>query len=190
MNCTLYASFPNAADAEKAIAAVMDRGAQLDDLSALFPPTYGKPAESNLDLVQHAIEGISTTTPADAAKGAGKGAGIGLGLGAAVGLASLLIPGFGIVTGGGALATVLMGVGGSAAAGAVAGGVAGFLEDQGIAHRVAVDSEAAVKNGKAVVCVNCPTGGLGEFEIREIFSKYGADSMGRAEHYDSVPQES
>mgnify|MGYP003610864842 CR=1 FL=1 len=180
MNITLYASFPDAHQAEKALAALLDRGAEQKDLSALFPPDYLR-ADQDKTVVDKATEGITTTTSADAASGAGKGAGMGLGLGAVAALASLVIPGFGLVTGGGALATALAGLAGATVGGAIAGGVAGYLQDQGVPHRIATDSEEALKNGRAVIAVTCPSGKLGEFEVREIINKYNADTYGRAD---------
>lgn len=180
MNITLYASFPDAHLAEKALAALLDRGADQKDLSALFPPDYLR-VDQDQTVVDKATSGVTTTTSADAASGAGKGAGIGLGLGALAALASLVIPGFGLVTGGGALATAMAGLAGATVGGAVAGGAAGYMQDQGVPHRIAVDSEEALKNGRAVVAVSCPTGKLGEFEVREIINKYSADTYGRAD---------
>lgn len=177
---TLYASFPDAKFAEKALGALIDHGAEQQHLSALFPPDYLK-NDSEKDAVEQATSGVTTTTSADAASGAGKGAGIGLGVGALAALASLVIPGFGLVTGGGALATALVSMAGATVGGAVAGGVAGFLQDQGVPHRIAVDSEDHLKNGRAVIAIQTPTGKLGEFEVREIVNKYSADTFGRSE---------
>ena len=50
--------------------------------------------------------------------------------------------------------------------------------------RAALDAEAAVKNGSAVITIDVPTGSLGEFEVMETVSKYHAVSFGRQE---SVP---
>lgn len=180
MQVTLYATFSDAAAAERALAALLDRGGEAEDISALFPPDYGRPDETNQDLVEHAIHGISVTTAADAAAGARKGAAFGLGVGTAVGLMSLLIPGVGMVTGGGALASALLGIGGAFAGGAVAGGVAGYLEDQGVTPEMAVDSEAAVQQGKAVVSVLCPTGELSAELVAQLLTKYGADGIKRS----------
>jgi hypothetical protein len=97
------------------------------------------------------------------------------------GLATLFIPGFGLVTGGSALATALGAVAGTTVGGAITGGVAGYLQDQGVSQRVAVDTEQALKHGSATISVDCPTGKLGEAEVMEILSKYHAESYGRAE---------
>lgn len=180
MNVTLYANFPDAAQAEQALAALLDRGADRKDLSAVFPATY-QSHFSGQKAVEEATSGITTTTAADAAAGAEKGGVIGLALGALAALASLVIPGVGLVTGGGALAMALTGVVGTTAGGALAGGVAGFLKDQGVPERVALDYESALKNGRAIIMVDTPTGKIGEAEVREIFSKY------HATHYVASP---
>ena len=178
MSIALYANFADAAHAEKALGALLDRGAKQEDMTAFFPADYFAKDSKHTDA-ENATSGITTTTGADAASGATKGAGVGLGLGALAALASLLIPGFGLVTGGGALATAFAGVAGATFAGAAAGGVAGFLQDQGVPERIALDSEKALKHGHALIVVNTPTGDLGEFEVREILVKYHAVEYGR-----------
>ena len=181
MRPTIYAVFEDSSQAEKALGALLDRGAVKEDIVAILPaerldPKSGKPA------AEQATSGITTTTGADAASGAGKGAGAGLAVGAVAAIASLAIPGFGIVTGGSALATALAGVLGATAGGALAGGVAGFLQDQGVPERIALDADAALKNGQGIISLQYPSGRLGEFEMREIFSKYGANSYWRHGH--------
>ena len=179
MSITLYANFADASNGEKALGALLDHGAQPIDLTAFFPTDYETPDVHEVGSnVKH---GITTTTPADAAKGASKGAGVGLGLGALAALASLAIPGFGLVTGGGALATALVTVAGTTMGGAVTGGVAGFLQDQGVQTQVASDSESALRNGEAVLVVKLPTGDLTEIQARELVLKYQGEVFGRIE---------
>ncbi len=124
-----------------------------------------------------AKQGLSTTTPGDAAAGAAKGAGIGLGIGALAALASLVIPGFGLVVGGGALATAIAGAAGATAAGAVAGGVHGYLKDQGVPDEVAEDYNRSVQNGGAILSINVPSGNVDEATTREILGKYHASNV-------------
>ena len=183
MKTSLFVQFADASQAERALAALVDLGGDTKDMTAMFPHGYQSVRGSRTE-VEEAVAGVSVTTGADAAKGAEKGAVMGLGVGALAALASLAIPGFGLVTGGGALATALIGLAGSTAAGAMAGGVAGYLQDQGVPSRIALDAEAAVKNGSAVITIDVPTGSLGEFEVMETVSKYHAVSFGRQE---SVP---
>ncbi|MBN9417860.1 hypothetical protein ABS71_00305 [bacterium SCN 62-11] len=179
MFITLHASFEDAALGEKAMAALLDHGVAKEDLSGFFPSDFE--TEDVHEVRANLKHGITTTTSADAAAGAAKGAGVGLGLGAVATLASLLIPGFGLVTGGGALASALIGAAGTTVGGALAGGVAGYLEDQGVDHQVALDSEAALRHGRAVVVVRCPSGKLSEADISAILLKYHASTFGRIE---------
>lgn len=179
MFVTLHASFEDAALGEKAMGALLDHGVAREDLSGFFPSDYE--TEDVHEVRANLKHGITTTTSADAASGAAKGAGVGFGVGAVATLASLLIPGFGLVTGGGALATALIGAAGTTVGGAVAGGIAGYFEDQGVDHQVALDSEAALRHGRAVVVVRCPSGKLSEAEISAILLKYHASTFGRIE---------
>ncbi len=178
---TLYASFVSLADAEKAAGALLDHGAISEDLAMLAGeshsgsfsphPTHDIAAESA------AKTGISTTTAGDAAYGAVKGSVIGLGVGALAALGALLIPGVGIVLGGGALATALAGTLGSAAAGAAAGGVAGFLKDQGVGETYVSHYSDALSTGGSVLSINIPTGKLDGIETEQILAKYGASNI-------------
>jgi hypothetical protein len=122
--------------------------------------------------------GISTTTPADAGSGALKGTGVGLGVGILAALASLMIPGVGLVVGGGALAIALGGLAASAGAGAAAGAVYGYLKDQGMEEPIARDYSQIVQNGGALLAVQYPSGPVEETEIRQILTKYGVASVG------------
>ena len=149
-------------------------------MTALFPEGYQE-RDPNQTQVERAVGGVTTTTTADAVAGAEKGAGIGLGLGALAAIASLIVPGFGVVTSGGALVTALMGVAATTIGGALTGSAAGYLQDQGVPYRVALDVEETLKNGSAIVVVDCPTGKLEEAEVTEIVSKYHAKLLGYVE---------
>lgn len=166
----IYASFQDYKMAEKAVGALLDHGVLKEDIS-LVGPADGKDHEA------HAQSGVTTTTGADAAAGAAKGAGIGLAVGALGALASLLIPGFGLVIGGGALATAMASAAGTTAAGAVAGGVTGFLQDQGVDKVAAQDYEDAIKNGGALVEVLTPSKDVTAAQVEEILTKYGANKF-------------
>lgn len=159
-----------------------------DNRSTYETRTYDTDSDTNTTYVNHstgdgdateqaAKQGLSTTTAGDAAAGAAKGAGIGLGVGALAALASLAIPGFGLVVGGGALATALAGAAGATAAGAVAGGVHGYLKDQGVPDQIASDYDSAIQNGGALLSVHVPSNDLDEATCREILAKYGASNV-------------
>ncbi len=124
-----------------------------------------------------ATHGISTTTPEDAGQGAVKGTEIGLGLGILAGLASLLVPGVGLVVGGGALATALGGAALAAGAGAVAGGVTGYLKDQGVPGDAVQHYQGAVENGGAILSINIPSGNVDQAGAEQVLAKYNASNV-------------
>jgi hypothetical protein len=188
----LYASFDDAALAEKAAGALLDYGVRKEDLSVVANNAYGETravpgtAWSQLALAgdrmaggmssavgaanapvgygaeddaEHAAKtGISTTTPEDAGAGAVKGAEIGLGLGILAGVAALLVPGVGLVLGGGALASAI------GAAALTAG--AGAERYQGI-----------VEQGGAVLNVNLPSGNVDQPTAEQVIAKYHATDV-------------
>lgn len=175
MSETIYARFDDYKNAERAVGALLDHGVDKDDVS-LLTNQVDKDGD-NTKHEGHAKNGITTTTGADAASGAAKGAGVGLVVGALGALASLTIPGFGLVTGGAALATALGAAAGTTAAGAVSGGVAGFLQDQGVAADAAAGYEEAVKNGGALVSVSVPSKKVTRLDAEQILAKYGVNSV-------------
>jgi hypothetical protein len=118
-----------------------------------------------------AVSGITTTTGADAAKGALGGAGIGVGLGILLGIAAVAVPGVGWVAGAGMIVAGLAAATG--AAGSIAGGVAGYLVDMGVPEDKARLLHTHLEAGAPVLSINV-TGKLTEFEIEEILRKYGA----------------
>ena len=129
------------------------------------------------DIEGSSKQGISVTTPADAAAGAAKGAGIGLGLGVLAGIAMLAVPGVGWVIGGGALATAIGGALGATAAGAAAGGVVGYLKDQGMPEHVAADYNNNITSGGAMLAVLTPSNNVDAATIQSVLQKYGATSV-------------
>lgn len=129
------------------------------------------------DVEASAKQGISTTTAADAGAGAVKGTAWGAGLGAVAVLASLIVPGVGLVLGGGALAAGLGAVAASAGAGAVAGAVTGFLKDQGVDEHVAHHYESTIGAGGALLAITVPSGEVSEEEARSVVDKYGATQV-------------
>lgn len=129
-------------------------------------------AANNTDL--SAKQGISTTTPEDAGEGAVKGTGIGLGVGILASLAALAVPGFGLVLGGGALAAAIGATALTAGAGAVAGGVTGYLKEQGVPGEAAEAYHGTVQSGGAVLSVNVPSGDVDQATAQTVLSKYGA----------------
>ncbi|MBX3166488.1 MAG: hypothetical protein KF760_03710 [Candidatus Eremiobacteraeota bacterium] len=166
----LYAKFSDLQLAERAVGALLDHGVAKNDISLVGPA-------DGTDHEQRAKNGVTITTGRDAAAGAAEGAGLGLAVGALAALASLLIPGFGLVIGGGALATAAAAAAGTSAAGAIAGGVAGFLHDQGMEASVAHGFAQTVESGGAIVEVSAPSGEVAIEAVHHLLSKYGADQV-------------
>ena len=170
-----YATFVNPADAEKAAGALLDHGIKADHISIVFPEGY-RSAEHNGDNGSHAEQnaknGITTTTAGDATAGAAKGAGIGLAAGALAALAAVMIPGFGLVLGGGALAIALGGVAGTTVAGAVAGGAAGFLMDQGVPDQAVEHYTRTLTTGGALLTISQTDEKIDPSEIDSLLNKY------------------
>jgi hypothetical protein len=127
-----------------------------------------------------AKEGLSTTTGGDAGIGAAKGAGWGLGIGTVAALASLFIPGIGLVIGGGALATAIGAAAATTGAGAIAGGVTGYLKDQGYEEHDGKRIEEVVKNGGALLGVSLPSGHVDFAKAWEIIDKYNGAPISEA----------
>lgn len=162
---TIFAAFGDAGKAEQAAGALLDRGAKPEDISVVV---------GNVDQTAQSATGITTTTGADAAVGAAKGAGIGAGLGLLGALASLFIPGVGLVVGGGALAAALAAGAGAVVGGAIAGGIAGSLIDQGVSAEQAHEYQRIVTGGGAILSLSLPSGELTRVDLEDVLAKYGA----------------
>ncbi|MBS1713093.1 MAG: hypothetical protein JST30_02015 [Armatimonadetes bacterium] len=173
MEKLIYASMPDPDSASRAVAALMDRGVQSEDISVFAKAFPGNPDAAD-DVRVTAEEGFTVTTPADTLEGAKRGGAIGLGVGVLAALAATAVPGLGIVLGGGALAMALASVAATGVAGAVAGGVAGSLIDQGVDDDAARSYATVVENGGALIAVDAPSGDVTETEVTEILLKYGA----------------
>lgn len=163
------------AAADRQAAEAEGRSAMAGNESAVHGRSTDAGADTNVgDTEAAAKQGISTTTPEDAGAGAVKGAGIGLGIGVAAALASLLVPGVGLVLGGGALASAIGGAALTAGAGAIAGGVTGYLKEQGVPGEAAERYHGAIEHGGAMLSVNIPSGNVDQATAEQVLSKYGA----------------
>ncbi len=180
---TVFASFTDLESAQKAVGALLDHGATPADVSLVAnEPTgtwrsHGAVINASEAEVQ-AKTGITTTTAGDAVIGAAKGGVVGVGVGILAALACLMIPGVGLVLGGGALATAIAGGVGVAAAGAATGGIAGYLDDQGMGPEVTTRYATAFALGSTVVSVEVPTGNLPPGFAEQMLAKYGATDVG------------
>ncbi len=140
----------------------------------------GQNAEQSIppyDPDRAAKGGITTTTLGDAASGAAKGAGLGLGVGALAAVAAVTIPGFGLILGGGALAAALAGLAATAGAGAVAGGVVGYLKDQGVDAHAIPQFQEAYEAGGAILSVHVGDPKVSREAIENVLRKYGAQRV-------------
>jgi hypothetical protein len=174
MTQTLYVTFSDANQAEKAVGALLDYGVLKEDVTVIADHAgIDHNAEDTSLIDDSAKTGISTTTPEDAGAGAARGAGIGLGVGVLAGLAALTIPGIGLVIGGGALASAIAAAAATTAAGAVAGGVTGYLKDQGLPQQVVDAYSQRLQTGGSLVALTLPSGGVDVVTGRDIAAKYG-----------------
>ena len=175
---TITAGFNDFDMAAKAGGALLDHGVKKDQFDLLAGRAHEGHFHAegrHLDDLEKKVEGgVTTTTGADAAEGASQGAKAGIVLGALAGLASLFIPGYGIVVGGGALATAVSAAIGTAAGSTLVGGVTGYLKDLGVDDEVAHEFHETIVNDGAIIVVQLPTGGPREQEIRQILEKYQA----------------
>jgi len=175
MSQTIYAAYPDAHAAEKAVGALLDRGVLKDDITVVANhPGSTKEQEDAAHAVERAKTGVTTTTPGDTGKGLAEGAGIGLGLGVLAVLGSAVIPGLGLVLGGGALASSLTIAGAATAGGAIIGGVTGYLIDQGVPAHTANQYMSQIEAGGSLVEVHLPSGNVDLSEGQDILNKYGA----------------
>jgi hypothetical protein len=167
---TIYASFDNVEWAKQAAGALLDKGAKPEDLSLI---AHGAEAhEKNEHPDKQAKEGITVTTPKDAASAAVPGAGIGLGVGILAALAAIAVPGVGLVIGGGALAVAIAGAVGATAAGAISGGALGYLKDQGVDDEEARKLAAHLEASGAILGVHLGWEGATRHEVVEVLNKY------------------
>lgn len=170
----VHAMFPEPNMAARALGALLDIGVQANDVSVMvkdLPPDLAAQV-SGKGLLNQASDGITLTTPKDAAAGAVKGVGVGLGLGVLAALATIVVPGVGIVVGGGVLASALGATAAAGAAGAVAGAVVGYLKDQGVDDSLAYEVQGDFERGGALVSVSTPSGEASVEDIEAIMSKY------------------
>lgn len=175
---TITAGFQDFELAVKAGGALLDHGVkkeQFDMLAGKAHEGHFQAAGRHLEDLEKKVEsGITTTTGSDAVEGATTGARTGIVLGALAGLASLFIPGYGVIVGGGALATAASAAIGTAAGSTLVGGVTGYLKDQGVDDESADHFHQTIVNDGAIIVVHVPRGGVRVAEIRAVLEKYGA----------------
>ena len=113
------------------------------------------------------------------------GARFGGGLGIFASLVFLAVPGVGPVIAGGAMATVIAGLG----IGAAAGGLLGAFKNLGISHEDAGLYEEAVRRGKVFVAVHAGDD-ASEQQVSRIMHDYGAEDIRHPSETSSDPADS
>lgn len=181
MRINIYASFNDTKTAKDAMGALLDHGVDKDDITLVLPVNPERDIDEETDRAEDTVEaastGITVTTHDDAMVGATKGAFVGFGVGGIAALASILIPGVGLIVGGGALATALIGAGAATVAGSVAGGVVGYLKDQGVPEEESQRFSNVYEQGGAILNVSAPSNDVSPAKIEEVLTKYGEAGM-------------
>jgi hypothetical protein len=123
-------------------------------------------------------DGSGDVADDDAGEGALKGALGGAGLGAILGVAALAIPGVGPLAAAGAIAsTAIPGAAAiGAGAGAVAGGLSGYLTNHGVSEEDADYYEGRINEGGIFVSVDGSSGDVSSDEVRDILRRNGGHS--------------
>jgi len=192
MKKNIHVAFRTHDAASRAVGALLDHGVGAHDISVYvknLPETWEAPATTGADLESRATQGITLTTSADAVEGATKGAGIGLGIGMLAGLASVIVPGVGVVLGGAALEFAVGGAVAATAAGAIAGGAYGYLRDQGIDEHAARYLSNHLETGGVLVSVSGPSNNVEIDTIQKILTKYAEQQFAVAEIRDESSDE-
>lgn len=116
--------------------------------------------------------GITTTTPQDAAAGAAVGSGVGLVAGLLAAAAAVMIPGVGLVLGGGILAGAFGVAAATTAAGAAVGGVTGYLRDMGMPEHAAANVSDRLREGDYLLTISVDP--VRYDDIKQLLLKYNA----------------
>lgn len=169
---SVFLSFNLKENAEKFVAALLDHGMKTEDISVVAREAGQTFTAEQVE--KDASTGISTTTAADFSKGAVIGGTAGIGLGVILGLATLFVPGVGIVAGAGALATAIAATATTGAAGALVGGIAGYMRDMGVEGEVPDEFERDYADDYVIVAVALRADGLASTEIANLADKYHA----------------
>jgi hypothetical protein len=130
------------------------------------------PVDTSNNVAVVGKEGLTTTTPQDAAAGAAVGSGVGLVAGLLAAAAALTIPGFGLVLGGGVLAAAFGATVATTAAGAAVGGVTGYLRDMGMPEHAAVNVHDRLREGDYLLTVSVDS--VQYDDIKRLLLKYNA----------------
>ena len=140
----VFGIYANAAQAERAVDALMAAGFTSADISVLLPDT-----QSTHEFAHHK----DTKAPEGTAVGVTAGGAIGGVLGVLAGIGALVIPGVGPLIAAGPIMAGLAGLG----VGGAVGGLVGALMGMGIPEYEAKRYEGRVKEGGTLLSVHCDT---------------------------------
>ena len=143
-NTAVFGIYPSAAQAERAVDALVVEGFAYTDVSVLMPDRQGT---KDFAHEKHTKAPEGTTT------GAATGGAIGGTLGLLAGIGALAIPGLGPFIAAGPIMATLAGVG----VGGAVGGLVGALVGMGIPEYEAKRYEGRVKDGGVLLSVHCDT---------------------------------
>src|SRR3569833_926226 len=160
---SVFGIYANAAQAERAVNALIEDGFPSQDVSVLMPDQ-----RSTREFAHHK----DTKAPEGATAGATAGGVDGGTLGVLVGLGALAIPGVGALLAAGPIVAGLAGLG----AGGAVGGCIGALIGMGIPEYEARRYEGRVKDGGILMSVHCETPGE-ILRAREILTATGASDI-------------
>ncbi|RYG36709.1 hypothetical protein EON81_08970 [bacterium] len=132
---------------------------------ARTPESDAGPLETANDVTHRTIADPATTAKRTAV--------IGLGVGALAAASAIAIPGFGLILGGGALAAAAAGIAASRGNEEVAGGVAGWLQENGVPADAIPDFRAAYEGNGAIITLN-----EGLVGADDLLRKQGATHVG------------
>lgn len=173
MTEAVYGVFNEVDHAERALAALKDHGVEGNEISVVRRSDgRGIP-----QLEAEATEGITVTSPGDAAAGALKGGAAGIALGVLASAVALTIPGIGPILAAGPLATAIGATLAAGAAGAIGGGVIGYLVDQGVPNETAAEYSQAVARGDILLTVRSMH--VSATDAIGLLEKYGAIQTSR-----------
>jgi hypothetical protein len=173
MTETVYGVFDDVDNAERAVSALKDHGADGNEVSVIRRSDgRGVPQIEN-----EAAQGLTVTGPGDVAAGAMKGGAAGIALGVLASAVALTIPGIGPILAAGPLATAIGAALATGAAGAIGGGFVGYLVDQGVPDVTATRYHEAVTRGDILVSVRSAR--LSSADVLLLMQKYGAIDVSR-----------
>jgi len=169
----VFGIFDSLENTKRAISALKDHGATEAEVSVIQ-----RHDGRGIPVVENAADHeISATGPGDVVAGAVKGGAAGLALGILASVIALSVPGIGPVLAAGPIAAALGSTAIATAAGAVGGGVVGYLVDQGVPEEAAIRYSDHLGRGDILVGVRSAHFSAADAEM--LLQKYGAIATSR-----------